>query len=223
MPRDSRSAPVDRSVTPSLDAPAVPEIPPGVVPVPLTREARLILAVDRFIYRVARRWLWIANGLGASMVIPPLLAPLLMATGHQTLAGLIYRAFSLVCHQMPERSFFLFGYQMAYCQRDTAIYSGVLALGLLYGLVRRYIRPLGLRWAALFALPMAIDGFTQLFGLSESTWELRVVTGSLFALAVVWVVFPRLEQGFAEIRAILEERFDRLAREGRARPLVSRQ
>lgn len=214
---------MDQSVTPSFDAPAAPEIHPRAVPAPVSREARLILAVDRFIYRVARHWLWIANGLGALMVIPPLLAPLLMAIGHQTLAGLIYRAFSLVCHQMPERSFFLFGYQMAYCQRDTAIYGGVLALGLLYGLVRRHIRPLSLRWAALLALPMAIDGFTQLFGLRESTWKLRVVTGSLFALAVVWVVFPRLEQGFAEIRAILEERFDRLAREGLAQPLISRQ
>jgi len=214
---------VDQPVTPAFDAPAAPEVRSGAAPAPLTREARLILAVDRFIYRVARRWLWIANAAGALMVIPPLLAPLLMATGHQALAGLIYRVFSLVCHQMPERTFFLLGYQMAYCQRDLAIYGGVLALGLLYGLVRRHVSPLPLRWAALLALPMAIDGFTQLFGLRESTWELRVVTGSLFALTVVWVVFPRLEQGFAEIRTILEERFDRLAREGRARPLVSQQ
>lgn len=213
---------MNQPVTPSFDVRVASDAQSSVVPAPLSREARLILAVDRFIYRVARRWLWVANSAGALMVIPALLAPLLMATGHQTLAGIIYRLFSLVCHQMPERSFFLFGYQVAYCQRDLAIYSGVLALGLLYGLVRHRVRPLHLRWAAVLALPMAIDGFTQLFGLRESTWELRVVTGALFALATVWVVFPRLEQGFAEIRGVLEERFDRLAREGRAQPLVSR-
>ena len=59
-------------------------------------------------------------------------------------------------------------------------------------------------------LPMAIDGFTQLFGLRESNWELRVVTGGLFALSLVWVAFPYLERAFAEMRRDLEARFARL-------------
>jgi predicted MFS family arabinose efflux permease len=66
---------------------------------------------------------------------------------------------------------------------------------------------------------MALDGFTQLFGWRESTWELRVVTGSLFALAVAWFVFPRLQRGFGEIQQTVEQRFERLVREGRAAPL----
>jgi uncharacterized membrane protein len=66
---------------------------------------------------------------------------------------------------------------------------------------------------------MAIDGFTQLFGWRQSTWELRVITGSLFAVAVAWLIFPRLELGFTEIQQTIEERFDRLAREGRVAPL----
>jgi uncharacterized membrane protein len=214
---------VNQLVTPPAESRRVTDATTGRVTTPLSRQAHLILAVDRFIYRIARRWLWVANTAGAMMVVPPLLAPILMATGHQTVAGVIYRAFSLVCHQMPERSFFLMGHQVAYCQRDLAIYGGVVALGLLYGLVRYHVRPLRLRWAAVLTLPMAVDGLTQLVGLRESTWELRLLTGLLFALATVWVVFPRLEQGFAEIRAVLEDRFDRLAREGRAQPLVSRE
>jgi len=212
---------VDQPVTPRAEGRRGVDAPSSPVTAPLSREARLILAIDRVIYRIARRWLWVANGAGALMVVLPLLAPVLMASGHDTLAGVLYRAFRLVCHQMPERSFFLMGYQVAYCQRDLAIYGGVLVLGLLYGAIRRLVRPLPLRWAAVLALPMAVDGFTQLVGLRESGWELRLLTGVLFALAVVWVVFPRLEQGFAEIRAILEDRFDRLAREGHTRPLVA--
>lgn len=182
-------------------------------------QQRLVIAVDRAIYRIARHWLWLANGVGALVVGLPLLAPLLVATGHDRAALWIYRTFNLVCHQQPDRSFTVFGEQMAYCQRDTAIYGGILLLGLLYAGLRKRLRPLSLRGAALLAVPMAVDGFSQLFGLRESTWELRVVTGGLFAVAVAWVVFPRLEAGFAEIQQTLEARFARLVREGRARPL----
>src|ERR1700682_2051648 len=45
---------------------------------------------------------------------------------------------------------------------------------------------------------MAIDGFTQLFGWRESTWELRVVTGLLFGLASGWLVLPRLDAAFGQ-------------------------
>lgn len=182
-------------------------------------EERLIIAVDRAIYRVARRWIWLLNAVGLAFVALPILVPYLMAAGHAGPAAWIYRVFSLICHQRPDRSFFLSGYQMAYCQRNFAIYTGLFLLGLLFALVRHRVRPLGLRGAVLLSIPMALDGFTQLVGLRESTWELRLLTGGLFALGVAWLVYPRLEIGFAEIRRMLESRFARLVREGRARPL----
>jgi uncharacterized membrane protein len=41
-------------------------------------------------------------------------------------------------------------------------------------------------WVWIFiVLPMAWDGTTQLFGWRESTWELRMITGSLFGLESV--------------------------------------
>jgi uncharacterized membrane protein len=43
-------------------------------------------------------------------------------------------------------------------------------------------------------MPMAVDGFTQLFGLRESTWQLRTLTGGLFGLACVWFGFPLLDR-----------------------------
>ena len=43
---------------------------------------------------------------------------------------------------------------------------------------------------------MAIDGFTQLFGWRESTPELRTLTGALFGLASVWLIYPRIDAMF---------------------------
>lgn len=96
---------------------------------------------------------------------------------------------------------------MATCQRNVAIYTALVVFGLGFTLVRQRLRPV--RWRVFFLLiaPMALDGFTQLFGLRESTWELRVVTGTLFSLASVWVLYPYLEQGMSEIAATLEARF----------------
>ena len=45
-------------------------------------------------------------------------------------------------------------------------------------------------------LRLALDGFTQLFGWRESSWELRVATGLLFGLASAWLVLPRLDSSF---------------------------
>jgi len=172
----------------------------------VARQRRFEQTVDRVVALWARHWLAVLNlftGLFAGL---PLLAPWLVATGHPTLAAPIYFAYRFVCHQRPDRSFFLFGQQVAYCQRDLAIYVGVFVLGLVYALVRRWLKPLSWRGAFLLALPMALDGSTQLVGLRESTWQLRLVTGTLFALAVVWFVYPRLETGFAEVLSVLSRR-----------------
>lgn len=187
---------------------------------PLTsREERVVIAVDRAIYHLARRWLWLFDGVSAILVALPVLAPYLAAHSHGGIATWIYRAFHLVCDQRPDRSFYLFGQKLAYCERCTAIYGGLLLLGLIFALLRRHLRPASLRTAICLSIPMAVDGFTQLFGWRESNWELRVVTGALFAVALAWLVLPRLEEGFQEIAETQRRRFGRLALQGRARPL----
>ncbi len=175
---------------------------------------RLERGVDRVVAVWARHWLASLNVLTGLFAALPLLAPWLMASGHPRLAEIIYLAYRFVCHQKPERSFFIFGHQIAYCQRDLAIYTGVFVLGLVYAMVRHSLGPLSLRGAFLLTLPMAADGMTQLVGLRESTWQLRVVTGVFFALAIVWFIYPRLELGFAEIRAVLARREQGCTRSG---------
>lgn len=189
------------------------------IPTRSPREERIIIAVDRAIYHIARRWMWVLNTVGAIFVMLPFIAPLLMAAGQRTLADVIYRPFSLICSQIPSHSFHILGYQMADCERCMAIYSGLLLLSVVYSLSKRNIRPATLTELVILSLPISIDGFTQLFGWRQSTWELRVITGSLFAIGIAWIAYPRLEAGFHEIVRTIDERFDRLAREGRVAPL----
>lgn len=171
-----------------------------------------------------RTWLGLVNVACASFVGGGLAAPLLANLGWRSAADALYAAYHLTCHQWAFRSFFLFGQQpvyaqdeldgfgldtfgfvgdprlgwkMAFCERDLAIYAGVLLVGL-YFARRRELDPPSLRLYALLALPMAVDGFTQLFGWRESTWELRVLTGLLFGLSSAWLVFPYLDQAFGK-------------------------
>ena len=175
------------------------------------RMRAFVLAVDRGVLWLARHWLLAVNLIGGLYAGLPLLGPWLLARGYTAPARVIYFLYGLTCHQRADRSFFVFGQKMCYCERCTAIYGGVFALGLFYAFAKGRVDPLRWKWMFLLWAPMALDGFTQLFGLRESTWELRVVTGSLFALSLVWVGFPYLERGFAEIREQLEQRFARVA------------
>ncbi len=177
------------------------------------RTRAFILRVDRAVLAVVRHWVLAINLIGGLYAGLPLLAPWLLSRGITFPANAIYFFYGLTCHQLPERSFYIFGNKMCYCQRCCAIYSGVFVFGLLFPLVARRVRPLRWRWMFLLWVPMALDGFTQLFGLRESNWELRVITGTLFALSCVWVAFPHLARAFADMRRDLEDRFRRIALE----------
>ncbi len=79
----------------------------------------------------------------------------------------------LGCHQRPERSFFLKGYQFPVCARCTGIIASQPVAIILFLLGMR----LNLFVAALLLVPMALDGGLQYLGCFESTNTRRVVTG----------------------------------------------
>lgn len=62
----------------------------------------------------APRWLVAFAVLGGLFVGLPWLAPLLMHWGWSAGGNAIYFAYSFVCHQLPERSYFLFGEKLTY-------------------------------------------------------------------------------------------------------------
>ncbi len=104
----------------------------------------------------------------------------------------VFRAFSFVCHQFPERSLHVHGAPVALCHRCLGIASG-FALGLasaplLAPRLRQWIaRGAQARWLALAVLPTALDWVVGALGVWTNTPASRMLTGALFG-AVAGVV-----------------------------------
>lgn len=112
------------------------------------------------------------------------------------------------------------GYKVALCERDVAIYFGLLLFGLVFGLTKRRIPPL--HWALWLFIglgPIGLDGFSQLFSQFELPWLsqivayrestpfLRVLTGTLFGVSTAWFAYPYIEESMAETRQFFIKKF----------------
>lgn len=98
---------------------------------------------------------------------------------------LLMKAFSAVCHQLPERTLSIAGVPLAVCSRCVGIYTGLVAGTAFFPLLRR-----GDAWASRWtglALLVAIgipggDWLAGLAGLWESGHAVRLATGSVFGV-----------------------------------------
>lgn len=70
--------------------------------------------LERSVAGFARHWLAIVTGLVAVYAGLPWLAPVLMKLGWTGPANAIYLVYSFMCHQLPQRSYFLFGSKPTY-------------------------------------------------------------------------------------------------------------
>lgn len=67
------------------------------------------ITLNRLSYRLSRHWMAFFSLFYGLYVGLPFLAPVLMEKGFAPLGRVIYTIYSFLCHQLPERSFFLFG------------------------------------------------------------------------------------------------------------------
>jgi uncharacterized membrane protein len=206
----------------------------------------------------------------------PWLAPLFMNLGWDSAGKAIYLLYTALCHQLPQRSFFLFGsysmyslaeiqsvwqntnnplilrqfigdpgmgWKVAWSDRMVFMYTTILLWGILFWLVRKRIKPLPWWGFALFLLPMLVDGSTHVIsdftagiglgfrydnawlasltgntfpatfyagdGLGSFNSWMRLITGLLFSLGLVWTVYPRFQKGFASTVHQIEEKFQK--------------
>jgi uncharacterized membrane protein len=105
------------------------------------------------------------------------------------------------------------GYKVALCQRDVAIYGGILLFGLVFTLTGRRLKSLPWYWWVVIGiLPIALDGLSQLlsqpplgfFPYRESTLFLRTLTGLVFGFTTAWFGYPLVEETMADMRRYLE-------------------
>jgi len=235
-----------------------------------------VIGLKRGVLSLSRHWLAWANLAWGVLIGLPWLAPVLMKAGAAAPARAIYRFYGLLCHQLADRSFFLFGpklmyaysellpyapdadtwlglrtfigapelgYKVAWSDRMVSMYGGIFLGGLLFALLRRRLKSLGWRGFTLMVVPMAVDGTThwlsdfagvgrgfrydnawlatvtrhrlpQSFYIgnavgSFNSW-MRLITGLLFGLAVVWLAYPLFDGYFQGIRRRLEGQLRRL-------------
>jgi uncharacterized membrane protein len=226
---------------------------------------------DGFIRWLSRHYLAVFNTFIAVYVLLPFLAPILMKAGATTPASWIYRAYSVVCHELAFRSWFLFGEQASYpreaagveglmpygeatgfdendlwaareyrgnevigfkvalCERDIAIYGGILLFGLVFAITGRRIKPIHwILWIILGLVPIGLDGLSQLVSqppmnllpYRESTPLFRSITGFLFGFVTAWFGYPYVEETMGENRKILDDKLLR-SKESKNLPISS--
>ena len=138
-------------------------------------------------------WFIIATGSIAVMSLI-IAAPLAFKAGHPVLGQAIYRGFSYVCHQIPERSFFIGEHQFAVCARCTGLYAGFTLATVVYPLVRslRQIEAPARKWLFIAAAPLAIDFMLGYVGIWNNTHFSRFATGALLGAVAVLYIMPGL-------------------------------
>ena len=160
--------------------------------------------------RVSRRAMAVWIGTCAiALIINSLIigAPLAQTYGHPELASGIYKTFSFVCHQIPERSFHLAGHQFAVCSRCTGLYSGFAIAALIYPLARSLQRtdtPSRV-WLILATLPLLIDFALGYFAIWENPHLSRFLNGALLSSVAVFYIMP----GLLDLSSAIANRFNR--------------
>ena len=229
---------------------------------------------ERIIYVLSRHWIIvfaIILGLYAGL---PFLAPVFMKLGWDSPARVIYIIYSLLCHQLPQRSYLLFGpkltyslpeiqstwkytldpivlrqfignsgmgWKVAWSDRMVSMFISVWLFGLLWWPLRRRLKPLPWWGLVLFLLPMALDGASHLVsdlaGIGQGfrdtniwlaalthnaflasfyagdAWGsfnslMRLLTGILFGLGIIWFSFPYLHETFSQTERSLETKIN---------------
>lgn len=138
---------------------------------------------------------WLIIALGSVVITSAIIAaPLALSSGHLIWALPIYHAFSLVCHQIPERSFFIAGHPFAVCARCFGLYAGFTLATFAYPLVcslKKTDAP-PRKWLFIAAAPLLIDYSLGALGIWSNTHSSRFITGALLGAVAVFYTMPGL-------------------------------
>jgi uncharacterized membrane protein len=89
-------------------------------------QRRIIVLLDRCVFWLSKHWLAVVNILAILYVGLPILSPVLIYLGVAGPGKLIQSIYGPpICHQLPQRSWFLFGRKFAYSLPELMAHAGV--------------------------------------------------------------------------------------------------
>lgn len=141
--------------------------------------------------RLAYMLILALSGLWLAFIAAP---PVLFKSQYVISALIIHKSFSAICHQMPERSFHLFGFPLAVCARCTGIYLGAFIGVVCYPFIRNlscFSFP-SRRWLILALIPISIDFIGGVSGLLVNTHLSRALTGLMAGSVASFYLIPGL-------------------------------
>ena len=146
--------------------------------------------LNRLANGIQCHWLLLLNVFFGVYVITPFFAPVFMHLGALMPANLIYTIYSTQCHQLPERSYFLFGQQLTYGLAEiTAVHPGTNAL-----ILRQFIGTPQMGWKVAWSDRM-ISLYTSMFFASLAYAALRGRMRALPVVIAVVLVLPMALDG----------------------------
>ena len=86
---------------------------------------QILILLDRCVYWLTKHWLAILNLIAFLYIGLPLLSPVLIYMGATEAGGVIQTIYKPLCHQLPHRSWFLFGEKSHYSLSELMAYYGV--------------------------------------------------------------------------------------------------
>ncbi len=159
---------------------------------------RISVASNRFSDFLLAYWAHVVMIVLGLLVAAAISVPFLSYFGLDSFSKPIFFSLHYVCAQVPSHSFYILGHQLGLCARNFSIYTSMFLTSVVFVLSKK--RLVALPWWVwvLMIIPMAIDGTTQMFGLRESTWELRLITGTLFGVGSAWFVLTFMQRTIEE-------------------------
>ena len=124
---------------------------------------------NRLLYHFNRNWWFVISLLLGLYVGLPFLAPVFMKLGWAGAANAIYLIYATQCHQLPQRSFFLFGPQAMYSLGDVQAAWQTTQNPLV---LRQFIGNAEMGWKVAWSDRM-VSLYTSLFAAGLMYWPLR--------------------------------------------------
>ena len=147
------------------------------------------------IMKRAPRWLVVLAVLGGLFVGLPWLAPLLMHWGWNAGGNAIYFIYSFVCHQLPERSYFLFGEKLTYGLSEIRTVWPETANPML---LRQFIGTADMGWKVAWSDRM-VSMYTSLWLTMTLGWMLRRPLPTLPLWGLALLAIPMVVDGSSHL------------------------